>query len=343
MKIQGTLWFLGMTGLLTVTGTGGEQGFQIMEFEESPGLFYVYRGIVNLYSTSWEILVYVNLEEEKIEIDSLRSYISHVDKLCNSVEIKNWTGCTHFGSLVTDRFCRLETSAGILIDIIGDKIGESRGRRGLFNFIGEVSKVLFGTMDDSDAEFYDEQIRHFESNAEDTTDLMKQQIYVMKSTLGALNVTLADLAHNNKLVRQGLTDIQTYLNSLTSETSRKLTMFEAKFMIEKHITQVTNALTLLQGNVDLLLDSVIHAQAAKVQPQLVPPKLLLEALRESQASFPRDTTLPFALSADSASLVYRVCDVRVYIQNSRLSYVISIPLIDKGEFKAYYLVPIPIP
>jgi len=172
---------------------------------------------------------------------------------------------------------------------------------------------------------------------------MKQQIYVIKSTLGALNVTLADMAHNDKLVRQGLTDIQEYLNSLASETSRKLTMVEVKFMIEKHITQVTNALTLLQRNVDLLLDSVIHAQAGKVQPQLVPPKLLLEALRESQASFPRDTTLPFALSADSASLVYKVCDVRVYIQNSRLSYVISIPLIDKGEFKAYYLVPIPIP
>ena len=99
----------------------------------------------------------------------------------------------------------------------------------------------------------------------------------------------------------------------------------------------------MQRNVDLLLDSVIHAQAGKVQPQLVPPKLLLEALRESQASFPRDTTLPFALSADSASLVYKVYDVRVYVQNNRLSYVISIPLIDKGEFKAYYLLPIPIP
>ena len=324
-----------MLGLLAVMGTGGEWGFQIEEFEESPGLFYVDRGAVNLYSTSWETLIYVNLEEEKIEIDSLRFYISHVDKLCNSVEIRNWTGCTHFGSLVTDRFRHLESSAGILTDIIGSKNGESRGRRGLLNFIGEVSKVLFGTMDDRDAEYYDEQIRHFESNAEDTTDLMKQQLYVIKSTLGALNVTLADMAHNDKLVRQGLTDIQAYLNSLASETYRKLTMFEAKFMIEKHITQVTNALTLLQRNVDLLLDSVIHAQAGKFQSQLVPPKLLLEALRESQASFPRDTILPFALSADSANLIYKMCDVQVYIQNSRLSYVISIPLIDKGEFKAY--------
>jgi hypothetical protein len=120
-------------------------------------------------------------------------------------------------------------------------------------------KVLFGTLDENDAEYYDEKIRHFESNSEDTTELLKQQIHVIKSTLGALNITLADTEHNDKLVKQGLVEIQTYLDSLSSETVGKLTMFEAKFMIEKHIAQVNNALILLQRNVDLLLDSVLHA------------------------------------------------------------------------------------
>ena len=41
--------------------------------------------------------------------------------------------------------------------------------------------------------------------------------------------------------------------------------------------------------------------------------------------------------------MYKVCDVQVYIQNGKLIYVVSMPLIDKGQFKAYYLVPIPIP
>ena len=114
-------------------------------------------------------------------------------------------------------------------------------------------------------------------------------------------------------------------------------------LIEMHITTVNNALKLLQRNVDLLLDSVLHAQTGKVQPQLVPPKLLLESLRESQASFPRDSILPFPLSPDSTSLVYKVCDVQVYIYYGRLSYVVNVPLIDKEEFKEYYLIPIPIP
>jgi hypothetical protein len=36
--------------------------------------------------------------------------------------------------------------------------------RGAFNFIGEVSKILFGTMDE-DAQYYNEQIRHFEETS----------------------------------------------------------------------------------------------------------------------------------------------------------------------------------
>jgi len=103
--------------------------------------------------------------------------------------------------------------------------------------MGEISKVLFSTLDENNAEYYDEKIRHFESNSKDTTELLKQQVYVIKSTLGALNITLADVEHDDKLVKQGLVEIQTYLDSLSSETAGKLTMFEAKFMIEKHIAQ----------------------------------------------------------------------------------------------------------
>ena len=35
--------------------------------------------------------------------------------------------------------------------------------------------------------------------------------------------------------------------------------------------------------------------------------------------------------------------MQVYIQNNRRSYVVSVPLVNKGEFKAYYFVPVPIP
>jgi hypothetical protein len=119
-------------------------------------------------------------------------------------------------------------------------------------------------------------------------------------------------------------------------------MFGAKFIIEKHITQVNNALTILQRNMDLLLNSVIHVQTKGIQQQIVPPRLLLDSLQENQLFFPRDTIPPFPLNKDSTGMIYKVCETKVYIKNNKLSYVISTPFVNKGEFQVYYLVPVPI-
>jgi hypothetical protein len=113
------------------------------------------RGTVNLYSAVWKTIIYVNLAEKNIEIGSLRSYIGNVEKLCNSMEISNWTGCSQFRDSVTERFRHLENSAEALTDI-GAKTWKSRRRRDILNFVGEISKVLFGTLDENDAEYYDE-------------------------------------------------------------------------------------------------------------------------------------------------------------------------------------------
>jgi hypothetical protein len=39
-------------------------------------------------------------------------------------------------------------------------------------------------------------------------------------------------------------------------------------MIEKNITQVNNALTILQRNTDLVLDSVLHAQSGSIRSKV---------------------------------------------------------------------------
>ena len=195
------------------------------------------------------------------------------------MELRNWTGCSQFRESVPDRFRHLQNSESLLTDTVGKQYEDSSLRRGILNFVGEIIKVLFGTLDENDADCYDEQIRNIERNSEDTTDLLKQQVYVIKSNSGALNYTLADMEYNDKLVRKGLSNIQTYLDTLSSETARKFDIFEAKFMIEKHITQVNNALTILQRNIGLVPDSVPHAQSGSIQPQFVPPKLLLESAR----------------------------------------------------------------
>jgi hypothetical protein len=123
----------------------------------------------------WKTIVYVDLNAD-LEIDALGLYINHVDRLCNSKEVKNWTMCSKFREAVTDSFRHLLTSEDLLKDIVGKGYVDHRQKRGIMNFIGEISKVLFGTLDENDAEYHDEQIRKFVANSDDTTELLKQQV-----------------------------------------------------------------------------------------------------------------------------------------------------------------------
>jgi hypothetical protein len=114
--------------------SAGEWGYSVEQFEESPGLYYVDKGIVNLYTTMWKTIVYVDLNAEDLEVDTLGTYINHVDRLCNSMQVKNWTGCSQFREGVTDRFRHLQTSEDLLRAIVGKDYGDSRQKKGNYEF-----------------------------------------------------------------------------------------------------------------------------------------------------------------------------------------------------------------
>ena len=50
----------------------------------------------------------------------------------------------------------------------------SRIKRGIFNFIGGISKILFGTMDNEDASYYAEKISNLEKEQIDFLRLSKR-------------------------------------------------------------------------------------------------------------------------------------------------------------------------
>jgi hypothetical protein len=69
-------------------------------------------------------------------------------------------------------------------------------------------------MDDDDAKYYKEQIKLFEQNSEDTNTLLKHQLSVVRSSLGAVNNTLEDVEYNENLMKGGINRVTKYMNTL---------------------------------------------------------------------------------------------------------------------------------
>jgi hypothetical protein len=194
---------------------------------------------------------------------------------------------------------------------------------------------------DDDAKHYNKQIKLFEQNSEETNTLLKQQLSVVRSSLGAVNNTLADVEHNENLLKEGMSRVTKYMNTLRSEITEKMNLFNAKIEAEGHILRVNNAMNTLQRNLNLLIDSAINTQK-RMLLQVISPVTLMEALIKSVSAFPKDTALPFPLSKDSAHLLLRLCDLQVYIKNGILGCVILLPLVNRGNFNRYRLIPTPV-
>jgi hypothetical protein len=320
----------------------GELGYMVERYDESPGIYYENKGQVNLYNTEWQVVVYVDLKETSNQSHEVEMYIKHINYLCQEIAVQNWTDCYHFSDIARDRLLQIKRTESLIVDISDHRAKRTRRRRGVFNFVGEISKVLFGTMDDEDATYYSERIRHFEENSNDMTKLLRQQLFVVKSSLGAVNNTLTDIEYNQEKVKKGMKQIKNYLDSFTAESRQKVNMVAAKILVESHIARVSEALGTIQRNLDILLQSITNARKGILEPRIISPKLIMDALIQSMPSFPKDTAPPFALSKDSLNLIYRVCAIHVYINNNVLGYVISLPLISRGVFREYKMIPIPI-
>ena len=152
--------------------------------------------------------------------------------------------------------------------------------------------------------------------------MLMQQLSAVKSSMGAVNNTLADVEYNENLLKEGISRVTKYMDTLRLETNEKINLFSMKIEVEGH----------------MLIDSVMNAQKGVLHPQIIPPINLMEALIKSVSAFPKDTTLPFPLSKDSAHFILRLCDLQVYIKNGILGYVILLPLVNRGNFNIIIII-----
>ena len=321
----------------------GDPGYELTPYQESPGVYFEDVGQATLSTTAWTIIMYVSLQITTSETTDLEWYANYIDGTCARLTVQNWTACSHFGDTIHRRLQQIRNMQRLLSDIVKDGEDYKRNKRGLFNFVGKISKALFRTMDDDNAQYCHDQIDHFEQGSATLTELVKQQLIVVKSTLGTFNETLTDVDYNERKKREGLGQLQAYVNTLDAQVETATHLLSLKITLENHIAKALDASHAIQRALDILVDSIADAQKGTLPPRVAPPTLLLEALRNSSPSFPPDTTLPFPLGKDYIHALYQLCNVHVYIYKERLGYVISAPLVHKRTFSVLRMIPIPVP
>lgn len=319
--------------------------FKMEKFKQSPGLYYEHRGEAQLYNVEWKLVTYVNLSDIDRKFDIIKKYVGLTVQFCDAHADAKWINKTTCKASVRN----IETK---LLDIAETKslIEQStrreehplRLKRGVFNFIGSISKILFGTMDEDDASYYADKISEIEKQQVDMLKLTKEQVTVVKSTLRAINSTLQDVIRNEDTLERGMESIEKQVNQQTGKIKELFSVTSLAIEMNRHSILLNNLIKETRQDYEMILSAIMNAEKGILQPHIISPAKIIKLVKDGVADIPADLSLPIPLSVTYSSVMLKLIDYDVFLHNNVLGYVIRLPLTDNIKFNVYNVHPLPI-
>lgn len=97
-----------------------------------------------------------------------------------------------------------------------------RGKRGVLNFVGEIQSILFGTLAQSDGQYFNEQIDRLTKNQIQQNDLIKKQTTIIMSSIEAQQEAIRTQELQSKI-------FQAKMDQLGRTMGQMLTSINAEF------------------------------------------------------------------------------------------------------------------
>jgi ribosomal protein L10 len=267
-------------------------------------------------------------------------------EFCNKHEHTYWinlTDCTKITRFINRQVKEIEELKLLVRQLTRSEERECvRFKRGVFNFIGGISKILFGTMDSEDASYYAEKISSLEKEQIDFLKLSKEKITVVKSTLRSLNSILPAVSENERILSKGLEEMAKHINERDGEIKEMFTGASMLLTVNEHKMQLERALDECRREYNVLIDTIMNSQKGLLQPHIIAPAQILKQLKASQADIPSELSLPILLSATYQNLIVNIIDLDVFIKSNFLVYVIHLPLTNHVNYNLYHVLPLPI-
>ena len=145
----------------------------------------------------------------------------------------------------------------------------------LLYFIGGIGKILFGTLDNEDINYYSDKITSLKTKQMDFLQLSKEQLTAVKSTLRTLNSTLLAVSDNERILSKGLQEMAKHINKQHGEVKRMFTSISMMLIVNEHSMQITRAIIECRKEYEILIDAIMNSQKGVLQPQIITPAQII--------------------------------------------------------------------
>ena len=291
-----------------------------------------------MYPTKWKVVSYINLEPTrdlwKQTKDHQKIIAEHSEKLKNDT-CYYLTDCGAFQQYVKSKIHYVDNLKNLIAEYLVDsnEPKRSRTKRGVLNFVGDIAKILFGTLSQSDAEKYNNHISEIEKEQLEFLHILKDETTVIKSTLSAVNLTIQRVNKNEQLLKDSLKKLANYTVDKIFTLEKEI---EKVNIINEQIRIIYRGLEECQHSFEILIDAFVHAKQGTLQPQLITIEKIKNIIDAQK--LPAGLDFPDFPLFDLQKLIVP----HTYSYNQYLVYVLEIPLLSSTNYQLYKVLPFPV-
>jgi hypothetical protein len=175
----------------------------------------------------------------------------------------------------------------------------------------------------------------------DWLKLMREQTTAGRSTLKSVNQTLHDVSTNELILTRELHKILNLINVRNKKIENRYALTALLLTLNEHATRIRQAIEEIRDVYNTVIQVCLHCRNGIIQPQVLPSSRLIQILKISQDSFPRDLEVPVVLSEAYAYVLYDNVSVDVYLVENNLVCTDQAQLVMHSVFSVFRVIPFP--
>lgn len=268
------------------------------------------------FNEEWNTVFLINISEINDHVHKLSQQYYQLVIKCSNKNCNTDRGIDALGA----KLKHLEERSKTLSEVAGVK--QQRQKRGLFDGIGSLLKLLFGTLDENDKQELDRKINHVFAKSKNNSKLINNETVLLKSGLAKLQT---DFQKERALLK--------FLNK--AGNSKQLELHNnALLAVEVTISE-------LKEKIEDLFEGLKLAELDQMSPSIVPPEEFIDALQKLRDNDP-SKHMPVSISIANYNFYRRVSTVNIVKHEGNLFYIVHTPIPTSLPYTVKKLTPLPI-
>lgn len=294
--------------------TRGDEKYEIKQLNNDETIYLETLGRIKIYHEQWKIVVGYELSDLEHNFVILKNTYEELYKKCfHTIDKRDWI-CSSRKRINKrlQRFNEIASDLENVLHLAGFK-NSIRTKRGLFDFVGEVSKTLFGTLSDTDATYYNNELDKLYSDQKKVIQYVRNQTSIILKTLSS----------NEKIIAT-TSDSINYINEQFNRVKNLSQINEANIWIDEVLLDLDDELRKLTDEIKKTEELIVDGKHGTIKPYILSPKELFNSLREHK----HVDNFPIPLEEEYYTTLVDISEISITLTGKRLLTQLLVPLIE---------------